>query len=143
MNQIHKIKFCALDTNVFIYFFENDAEYGKRAKLIFDKLTENQLKAITNITSLAEILASPKLDDEAVKETRRLFLSVPNLEIYQVDENIAIESAKIKRQYGFRLLDTIQLATAKLAKAKIFITNDEKLKRFKELKVIMLSELKQ
>lgn len=141
MNQIHKIKLCGLDTNVFIYYFENNPKYGKLAKLIFDKLTENRLKAITNITSLAELLASPKLTSEAVKETKSRFLSVPNLEIYLVDENIAIESAKIRRQYGFRLLDSIQLATALFAKARVFITNDAGLKKFKELKIILLNEL--
>lgn len=141
MNRIHKIKLCGLDTNVFIYYFENNPKYGERAKLIFDKLTENRLKAVTNITSLAELLASPKLTGEAVKETRSRFLSVPNLEIYLVDENIAIESAKIRRQYGFRLLDSIQLATAIEAGAKAFITNDDRLKKFKELKIILLNEL--
>ncbi len=142
MNQKLKIKNTALDTNVFIYYFENNANFGRSAKLIFDKLTNNQLRAITNITSLAEILSSPKLSNEAVKKTKRLFLSVPNLEIYQVDENIALESARIRREYGFRLLDAIQLATAKYGRAKTFITNDENLKKFKEVKVILLSELK-
>lgn len=141
MNRKLRVKIVALDTNIFIYFFENNANFGHKAKLIFEKLTTNQLKAVTNITSLAEILSSPKLSDEAVKETKRLFLSVPNLEIYHVDENIAIESAKIRRQYGFRILDAIQLATAIQSKVKAFITNDDRLKKFKELKVILLEQL--
>lgn len=141
MNQKLRIKFVALDTNVFIYFFENNANFGQKAKLIFKKLTENQLKAVTNITSLAELLSSPKLSNEAVKETKKLFLSVPNLEIYRLDEVIAIESAQIRREYGFRLLDAIQLATAKYAKAGAFITNDAGLKKFKELKVVLLNEI--
>lgn len=141
MNQISKFKLAALDTNIFIYYFEQNISFGTKAKLIFDNLSSNKLKACTNITSLAEIISSPKLTDAAVKETRRLFFSIPNLEIYQVDEKIAIESARIRRKYSFRLLDTIQLATALNAKARVFITNDENLKKFKELKVILLKEL--
>ncbi|OGE64802.1 hypothetical protein A3I48_01575 [Candidatus Daviesbacteria bacterium RIFCSPLOWO2_02_FULL_36_7] len=62
------------------------------------------------------------------------------MEIYQVDEKIAVESARIRRKYSFRLLDSIQLATALYAKAQAFITNDDRLKKFKELKVILLKE---
>lgn len=139
MNQ--NLKLIALDTNVFIYYFESNEAFGKKAKLIFDQLTENKLKGVTNITSLAELLSSPKLNNKAVKETRDLFLSVPNLEIYQLDENIAVESAQIRRKYGFRLLDAIQLATAKRAKVQAFISNDNRLKRFKSFKVLTLTEL--
>lgn len=139
MNQNHRL--IALDTNVFIYYFESNEAFGIKAKLIFDQLTEDKLKGVTNITALAELLSSPKLNKKAVKVTKNLFFSVPNLEIYQVDENIALESAQIRRKYGFRLLDAIQLATAKRAKAQAFISNDGRLKQYKPLKVLVLSEL--
>lgn len=68
--------------------------------------------------------------------------SLPNLTILEVNKNIAVEAARIRREYRFTLADSVQLATALYAKAKAFITNDERLKKFKELKVILLSELK-
>lgn len=141
MNQKRKYKIFALDTNTFIYYFENDVKFGQQAKSIFENLSCSRLKAVTSITSLAELLSSPKLTDEAVRETKKLFLSVPNLEIYGLDENIAIKSAEIRREYGFRLLDAIQLATALFSKAEAFITNDYRLKSFKKLKIISLSDL--
>lgn len=141
MKKLLKIKLSALDTNIFIYFFENHADFGQKAKLIFEKMATRELRGMTNITSLAEIMSSPRLNDKAVKETSKLFLSIPNLEVYKVDEDIATESAKIRREYGFRLLDAIQLATAKIAKAQAFITNDDRLKQFKELKIILLNQL--
>lgn len=139
MNQ--NLKRVALDTNIFIYYFESNKTFGEKAKLIFDQLTTHKLKGITSVTSLAELLSSPKLNKKAVKETKSLFLSVPNMEIYQVDEDIAIGSAQIRRKYDFRLLDAIQLATAKRAKAQAFITNDEKLKKFKLFKVLLVTEI--
>ncbi len=137
-----KFKLIALDTNIFIYFFENDVNFGDKARLIFEKLAENKLKAVTSITSLAELLASPKLDERAAKATKKLFLSVPNLEVYSMDEAIAIKSAEIRRKYNFRLLDAIQLATSKSSKAEAFITNDHRLKKFKEEPVVLLADLK-
>lgn len=134
-------KIIALDTNIFIYYFEGNEVFGRKAKLIFDRLTANKLKAAASVIALAELLSSPKLNQKAVKETRNLFLSVPNLEIYHVNENIAAEAAGIRREYGFRLLDAVQLATARLARAQFFLSNDEKLKKFKPLRVKLISEL--
>ena len=134
-------KFVALDTNIFIYYFEGNEIFGQKAKSIFDQLTDNKLTAVVNITALAELLSSSKLSKKAVKETKKLFLSIPNLEIYQVDETIATESAEIRREYGFRLFDSIQLATARLAKAQAFITNDGKLRKFKDLKIILIKDI--
>mgnify|MGYP001595558059 CR=1 FL=1 len=134
-------KFVALDTNIFIYYFESNEIFGQKAKSIFDQLTDNKLTAVVNITALAELLSSSKLSKKAVKETKKLFLSIPNLEIYQVDETIATEGAEIRREYGFRLFDSIQLATARLAKAQAFITNDGKLRKFKDLKIILIKDI--
>lgn len=141
MKKLPKITFVGLDTNIFIYFFENDVNFGRKAKLIFEKLAGGHLKAVASITSLAELLSSPKLNERAVKETKKLFMSIPNLEIYQLNEIIAIEGAKIRRNYGFRLFDAIQLATAVTSRAKAFITNDSRLKSFKKVKIILLSEI--
>ena len=58
-----------------------------------------------------------------------------------VDRTITVEAARIRREYGFRLPDSIQLATALFGKANALITNDERLKKFKELKVINLKDI--
>lgn len=61
------------------------------------------------------------------------------LAVVEVNEEIADKTALIRRKYGFRTPDAIQLATAVQTRAKVFITNDERLKKLKELKVILLS----
>ena len=64
---------------------------------------------------------------------------MPNLNIIDVDYKIALEAARIKREYKFRLPDSIQLATALIGKAQAFVTNDQRLKKFQELPIVMLS----
>ncbi len=140
MNNL-KFRLASLDTNIFVYHFEGNTEFGQKAKQIFIDLLNNKIRAVTSIITLSELLSSPKLDKIAVKETRKLLLEVPNLEIYQVDEVIALKSAEIRRKYGFQLFDSIQLATALKAKAQVFITNDDKLKTFKEIKILTLKDL--
>ncbi|KKQ36946.1 MAG: PilT protein-like protein [Candidatus Levybacteria bacterium GW2011_GWC2_37_7] len=130
----------ALDSNIFIYNLEGNSEFVKFTDSIFKKLLANKLKAVTSIVSLIEILSFQKTSNVAKQLTEDLF-STPNLEVFDVNQEIAVEAAKIRREYGFRLPDAIQLATAKCAKTEIFITNDQKLKKFKLLKVILLKEV--
>jgi len=66
---------------------------------------------------------------------------IANLQLTEVDNEIAKEAARIKRMYDFALVDSIQLATALENDAEIFITNDKKLQFFKELSVVLLTSL--
>jgi predicted nucleic acid-binding protein len=130
-------KLVVLDANIFIYQLQQNPKFGIRTKTIFDHLVEGQLKAVTSVLTLTEILSfrapSPKLGS-----LKKLFLGIPNLTIFDVTQEIAFEAAKIRREYGFRTPDAIQLATAIKAKAKVFITNDYRLKSFKKIKVVLI-----
>ncbi|MBI2430766.1 MAG: PIN domain-containing protein [Candidatus Levybacteria bacterium] len=141
MSGISNLKKVALDSNIFIYYFNESSQFGTASKLIFDALAENELRAITSITTLIEMLSSKKLSDQAAKDIVKKVLTIPNLTILDIDQKIAVGAAKIRRIYGFRTPDAIQLATAIQEKAEVFITNDRKTKVVKELKVLMLSSL--
>lgn len=142
IRQFGKFKTVGLDTNIFIYFFEQNPEFSSRAKIIFDALSSGKQSAVTSIISLIEILSPDFLSKEAVSETEAKFFDIPNLKILELDQTIGLKAAEIRREYGFRLSDAVQLATALSVKAKVFITNDQRLKSFKKLKVISLQDLK-
>lgn len=133
-----KIKTVGLDSNIFSYQFHQDPIFGSSAKQIFDLLSLNKLQAVTSVVTFIEIL-SVKASIKEIKELEKLFLRTPNLGIFEVNQTIASEAAKIRREYGFRIPDAIQLATALTQKAQAFVTNDKKLKGFKGLKIILLS----
>lgn len=139
--QFGKFKTVGLDTNIFIYFFEQNPEFSVKAKVIFDALSSGKQSAVTSIISLIEILSPNFLSKEAVRETEAKFFDIPNLKILEIDKTIGLEAAAIRREYGFRLSDAVQLATALQSRAKAFITNDQRLKSFKKLKVISLRDL--
>jgi len=140
MNGIKKYKLIGIDSNLFIYHFEENPQFVSATQLVFNHLSDGNLKAATSIISVIEILSYP-LPPKILKQIEESFQLVPNLTVYDVDGAIAKEAAKIRRKHGFRLPDAIQLATAKKAKADIFITNDRSLRQFKSLKVILITEL--
>lgn len=96
---------------------------------------------ITSVLTLTELL-SFKAPQHFIDLLEQELLFVPNLQMNEVTKAIAIEAAGIRREYRFRLADSIQLATAQEQKAEIFITNDQKLKQFKPLKILLLTELR-
>lgn len=137
LGNFEKYKFVGLDTNIFSYHFHQDPLFGPLTKEIFDLLSLNRLRAVTSIITLIEIL-SVKASSAKIKGLKKLFSEIPNLAVVEVNEEIAYKTAQIRRKYGFRTPDAIQLATAVQAKAKVFITNDERLKKIKELKVKLI-----
>lgn len=138
---LKKFKLIGLDSNIFSYHFHRHSVFGPVSKEIFDVLSLNELRAITSIITLTEIL-SVKASLAKLKNLQKLFLEIPNLTTFEVSQDIALEAAKIRRKYGFRTPDAIQLATAKLSRAKAYITNDKRLKSYIGLKIILLSEIK-
>lgn len=139
MSGKRRFKKIALDSNLFIYQFEGHPRFSKSTSEIFQKLEQGKLAAATSIISLIEALSypSPKKVLEGIREG---FYTVPNLTIFEVNQEIGEIAAEIRRKNKIRLPDSIQLATAKVAKSQVFITNDRKLKKFKELPVRLLTE---
>lgn len=121
------------DTNVFIYFFEAHPIFGPKAKKFFDLLNLNQATAVTSVITQLELLSLPTTENQQL--LLQHFLETPNLSIIDINQEIAIESARIRRQYQFRTPDAIQLATAIFAQVDTFVTNDKRLKAFQELKI--------
>lgn len=140
MNGIAENKQIALDSNIFIYNLEGNPQFSSGSNLIFEKLVANKLKAVTSIISLTEILSYPKTLEVAEQITDDFF-STPNLTIFEVNKEIAVKAADLRRKYTIRLPDAIQIATAIYAKAQAFITNDKRLKKCKELDILLLSSL--
>lgn len=140
MSGIKDLKLIALDSNIFIYNLEQNRRWVRYTDIIFQSLISKRLKAVTSIVSLIEMLSFPTTD-KLEKQLIEDFYETPGLRIFEIDQKISVEAARIRRKYKFRLPDSIQLATAKLGKAKAFISNDKRLKNFKELKIILLNQV--
>lgn len=138
--EFEKYRTVALDTNIFIYHFYEYPKFSQSANKIFTLLSENKLKAVTSIVTLIELL-SIKAEPGKIKKLEEVFLETPNLTVSEIDFQVARDAAKIRRKYGFRIPDCLQLACAIKDRAKVFITNDKKLKNFKAIKVVLLNEI--
>ncbi len=73
-----------------------------------------------------------------VLEYHALLYYFPNLKIVDINLGIAVDAARIRGTYDFATPNSLLLATALHVKADLFISNDKKLSRFKELDVYLI-----
>lgn len=138
-----KGKVVGLDTMVFIYHFEENQAYSPLTFSIFESLEKGNFNGITSILTLLEILVKPKKENNLLLTERYklLFETFPNLQVKEINENIADIASSLRANYNINTPDAIQIATSLEAKADIFITNDATLKKVTEIKVLLLSEM--
>jgi predicted nucleic acid-binding protein len=127
----------AIDTNIFIYHFEENPQYISYTEDLFEKIEGGRFRAVTSVLTLHEILTGARRagDDRLVSLYRDLLGSFPNLDLMPFDADVAEISSDVRARYGVRTPDAIQVATAIRHKAEAFITNDERLTVVKDIKV--------
>jgi predicted nucleic acid-binding protein len=138
-----KGKIIGLDTMVFIYHFEENQIYSPLTFSIFESLEKGSFNGITSILTLLEILVKPKKENNSILTERYKILleTFPNLQVKEINENIADIASSLRANYNINTPDAIQVATSLEAQADIFITNDASLKKITEIKVLLLSEM--
>lgn len=118
------------DTNLFIYLFEDNAVFGERVQRLRRRMIERGDELCTSWLTLGELLTKPRSEGNAILEKRyRLAFRAPAIRMLPFDETAALAYSDIRRTNRIRPADAMQLACASVAKADLFITNDERLLR--------------
>ena len=135
-----------LDSMIFIYLFEEDSRYIKKIRPLFENIENGKITAFTSIITPLEVLSVAKLekDSDRLLAFNRFFQKTPNLTIIDVNWEVMEKAADLRRKNAhLRTPDALQIATAIIAGAKVFITNDEKLIKAKteSLKKVLVDEL--
>lgn len=79
-----------------------------------------------SVLSIMEILVKPKKDRNLFLEKRYklLLFNFPNMEVYDINPNVADLGAALRAKYGVKTPDALILATALLSNSKYFVSND-------------------
>lgn len=131
-----------LDTSCFIYAFEDEPQFGSLAVEIFDALSDVMFQVESSIFTVAEVLTKPiQLGNrELASRYEEMFDQLPSFTIRSPSYKTAVNAVKIRAEYSFRLMDSFQLALAKENGCKAFVTNDQQLKQYKGMEVVILSD---
>lgn len=132
-----------LDTMLFIYHFEENKDYLTFTRALFGLIEDGMIEGKTSIITRLEILVKPREegDDILADEYKLILENFPHLEVAPVDAEVADLASSLRAKYELRTPDAIQLATSIVKGAQAFVTNDESLKKVKEIEVVVMREV--
>ena len=134
------------DTAPVIYFVEENAHYLDTVSPFFAAAVSGSLHAITSVVTLSESLVMPlRTGAVSLAETyRELLAPSAGIAVYPVTQQIAEEAAQIRATHPrIRTPDALQMATAVVAGAQYFLTNDKALPNLPTLQMLVVDDLAQ
>jgi predicted nucleic acid-binding protein len=137
------ITLVGLDTAPVIYFVEANPKYEPLVSVIFQQFSTGTLRGVTSAVTLGEVLVKPLAANDARLVTlyRNVLLRTRNLDTIAITLTAAESAASLRARHRMLLPDSLQIATTLEAGCQAFLTNDVRLKRVTELRVLVLDEL--
>jgi predicted nucleic acid-binding protein len=129
-----------LDSVIFIYHFEEHPRYKTLCAEAFDLMEAGTIQTVTSAVTLIEVLTQPltKGDQELFSRYEQYLRFGPSLTLRSLGPDLALRAAQLRARYQVRTPDAIQLAAAIEFGARLFLTNDDRLRKVSEIEVVVL-----
>jgi len=129
--QLSNHRYIGLDSNVLIYHLEAHPLYLPLTRRILSGIEQGRWGGVISTVSLMELTVLPwRLQKPRLAlEYEALLAKFPNLNLVDVDRSVARHAAQLRGQLGCQPPDAILVATALVAGATLFVTNDTRLAR--------------
>ena len=131
------------DTAPIIYFVEAHPRYDALVTTIFQRIAARTLSSVTSVITLTEVLIHPlrQGNQHLADAYRSLLATSGDFQTLPITSDIAEQAAALRARHGLRTPDALQIATALAAGCPAFLTNDARLQRVSELRILVLDEL--
>jgi predicted nucleic acid-binding protein len=132
-----------VDTAPLIYFIERHPVYLSFVRPFFEAVERGDIQVVTLALTLTEVLVHPYKygNQDLAYRYSSILLNSRNLTTIPVSAYIAAEAARIRAAYRFKTPDSIQVATAQVAGAAAFLSNDGRLGPIPGLRLVFLDDL--
>ena len=130
----------ALDTQVFIYFIEEDKRYLPLVKSLFEAIDQGSLLASTSGLTLMEVLVVPYRTGNISLADRyeALLTRSRGLRFIDIDHPLLKAAAQLRTALKLKPPDAIQVAAAMVSNCSSFLTNDRRIPAIPGLKIFQL-----
>jgi predicted nucleic acid-binding protein len=132
-----------LDTTIFIYHLEAHPHYVPLTKTVLNGVQSGQWQAVISTVAIMELTVHPwrMSRPDIAREYEILLANFPNLYLADVTRDVARKAAQLRATYNLRPADALQVATALIHQATVWVSNDKKLKRLEPIvDVVILDE---
>lgn len=132
-----------VDTNVFIYFLEKNADFFPAAAPVVQAIIAKEFVGFTGEIAVAETMVRPyrTRDPAAIANTQAFFWSEDFLTILPHNKTTFDCAARLRAAQRIKLIDAVHIATAIEAACRFFITNDKAMRSTGQLNVVQLASL--
>jgi len=132
-----------IDSNVLIYLMEGSSPLADTAGALLDALAAGEATGVLSALAVAEVATGPARAGDAamVQRYANELTSLENVEVVATGAEMAVEAALIRGSGPLTLADATHLATARLAGATAFVTNDRRIRSIARLEILYLDEL--
>ncbi len=129
IQKLTKLGSVGIDTPVFIYHLEAHAKYAAVTQKIFSSMENGKWQGITSTITLMEINVHPWRvgREDVARKYEALLMNFPNLDIIDIDRDVARGAAQLRARFDIRPPDALQVAASLAAGARGFLTNDRHL----------------
>jgi len=129
-----------LDTNIVIYFVEQMPDWGALAAARVNSLrSAGDQMAVSDLVRM-ECHVGPLLDGDAVTLAAfDAFFALPEVRVVGITSTMCDRAAAIRAAYRFRPMDALHLAAAVEAGCDVFLTNDNRLSGFPDVRIEVLA----
>lgn len=132
----------AVDSAPFIYLIEKHPTYFATVEAFFTAVQNGEIGCVTSTLTIAEVLVHPfrrgRMD--LVSDYQEVLNASPDIKAFAVTSDIAEAAAKLRASFDLRTPDAIQIATALVSQASLFLTNDKKLTKVPGLKALTVAD---
>jgi predicted nucleic acid-binding protein len=139
-DKLRSTRLVGLDSAIFIYHFEEHPRYQVLCTEVFDAMEASAIQAVTSTVTLVEVLVQPlaKGSQELASRYEQYLRDGPSLTLRSLDPDLAPRAAQLRARYQLRAPDAIQIAAAIEFGARLFLTNDDRVRKVPEIEVVVL-----
>lgn len=131
----------ALDTNIFVYVFDEDSDFHLQAKKVMNAIRTQNLKVVVSVIVYSELFSYPPISKAEHQQYAKILENNAQFQLLGVTLSIAKTAAYLRRKYRIKTPDALIIASAIESGAEVFITHDERLKIIEEIEVQSLANL--
>ena len=131
-----------IDTSPFIYFVEGHSDFSEVIKPLFNLIDQEIFTACTSQFTLTELFIKPYREgfDELIRDYQWLLLESEKITLFSLNQETFLNAAQIGGTQGLRTPDAIHIASALENQCEFFITNDKRIRDYKSVRVIQISD---
>ena len=132
-----------LDTNVFIYFLEQESTFYPASYQLMNAVNRKVFNAYTGELAVAETMIGPykKMDVSAISQTRHFFRQRDFLSVVPHEARTFDLAARLKARHNMKFADALHFATAIRFGCTLFVTNDKAIRSSTVVRVVPLTAL--